>query len=202
MDQARFLGAYHGAINPLATAQATTEFWIRGPAVAAARYLASLKYSPYLILTADEVKDIPAIVAVIDTFAVLNLLGIVAALLVLAGVLVYLQARRRSQLVSYGLSLRMGMTDATHRRSLVIELTAILGSSFLVGVTGGIAVSSLMVPMLDPLTSIHPAPLFVIPAAGLAAAAVVVAFVSWAGGWYTNLRERATDLGQVMRLAD
>jgi hypothetical protein len=94
------------------------------------------------------------------------------------------------------------MTDAAHRRSLVIELTAILGSAFFVGVIGGIAVSSLMVPLLDPLTTIHPAPLFVIPAAGLAIAALVVAFVSWGGGWYTNLRERATDLGQVMRLAE
>jgi putative ABC transport system permease protein len=201
VDERRFLAAYRGRLNPLLTSQASTEFWIRGPTAQASNYLASLRYAPQLILTAAQVKDIPPIVAVIDTFAVLNLLGLAAALLVLAGVLVYLQARRRSQLVSYGLSLRMGMTNAAHRRSLIIELTTILGSSYLVGVAAGIIVSSLMVPLLDPLATIHPAPLFVVPAAGLVVTTPVVMLLSWIGGWYTNLRERSMDLGEVMRLA-
>jgi putative ABC transport system permease protein len=201
VDESRFVAAYPGPLNPLATGQATTEFWIRGQAPQASRYLASLRYAPYLILTAAQVEDIPSIVAVIDTFAVLNLLGLAAGLLVVAGVLVYLQARRRSQLVSYGLSLRMGMTNAAHRRSLVIELMTILGSSYVIGVAAGITVSSLMVPLLDPLATIHPAPLFVVPATGLLVTTLVVMLLSWIGGWYTNLRERSMDLGEVMRLA-
>jgi hypothetical protein len=201
VDQRRFLAAYPGPLNPLLTGRGTTEFWMRGPTPQASDYLATLPYPPYFIITAAQVKDIPSIVAVIDTFAVLNILGVAAALLVVAGVLVSLPARRRSQLVSYGLSLRMGMTNVAHRHSLVIELTTILGSSYLIGIAAGIVVSSLMVPLLDPLATIHPAPLFVLPAAGLLVTTAAVMLLSWIGGWYTNLRERSMDLGEVMRLA-
>jgi putative ABC transport system permease protein len=201
VDQNRFLADYPEPLNPLATGEATTDFWVRGPATPASHFLASLHDPPQLILTAEEVKDIPSIVAVIDTFAMLDLLGLAAALLVVAGILVYLQARRRSQLVAYGLSLRMGMTNAAHRRSLIIELAAILGSAFLIGAIGGIAASALLVPLLDPLATIRPAPLFVLPAAGLVATVLALILLSWVGGWYTNLRERSMDLAEVMRLA-
>jgi len=43
--------------------------------------------------------------------------------------------------------------------------------------------------------------LFVVPAAGLVVTTPVVMLLSWIGGWYTNLRERSMDLGEVMRLA-
>ena len=47
--------------------------------------------------------------AAIDTFAMLNVLGFAAAVLVIGVVIVYLQARQRSRAVAYVLSQRMGM---------------------------------------------------------------------------------------------
>ena len=65
----------------------------------------------YLTITADEVSDIPFIKAAIDTFIVLDVLGIVALILVLVVAIVYLQARQRSRVVSTALSARMELSE-------------------------------------------------------------------------------------------
>jgi putative ABC transport system permease protein len=202
VDERLFLDGFDGYFNPLSTSQASTELWIKGNAAAIEDALPGLGFQPHLILTSSQVKDIPYITAVIDTFVVLNVLGLVAALLVIAGMLMYLQARERSQVVSYGLSLRMGMTHAAHRRALVSELAAMLGSSYLVGAALAVGASVLVVPMLDPLSVIPPSPLFVAPTTAIGATGVAIALVAWVGGWLTNRRAHRIDLGEVMRLAE
>jgi putative ABC transport system permease protein len=201
-DEATLLSRLEGVPNPLDVPGASTEFWVKGDPRAAERALRGLKYAPYLILTANRVKDIPEIKAVIDTFIVMNALGLVAALLVIAGMLMYLQARQRSQVVSYGLSLRMGMTDAAHRRALVAELGSMLVYSYAVGLLLALGAAVLLVPRLDPLPSIPPNSLFVSPKPLFAVAFVGVVGTSWLGGWITNRRASAADLGEVMRVAD
>jgi putative ABC transport system permease protein len=197
------LEAVGNAPNPLSEVGASTELWIRGdPVRAQAALAADLPYQPDLIVTANEVQDIPYIAATIQTFEVMNWLGLGAALLVIAAMLMYLQARQRSQVVSYGLSLRMGMPSAAHRRALVAELGAMLGLAFVVGATLGLVASRLVVPLLDPLPKIPPAPLFLVPVVVLLIAAPAVAVVVAGGAWLTELRARRTDLGQVMRIAE
>jgi putative ABC transport system permease protein len=180
----------------------TVELWVKGDTRRATAALQSLRFPPYFIVTAHEVKDIPVIAAVIDTFLVLNGLALVAALLVVIGMLMYLQARQRSQVVSYGLSLRMGMSHARHRRSLIAELGAMLGVSYAIGVALSFGIASYVAHLLDPLPTIPPRPLFVSPATVLAATLVGVVAVSWAAAWLTNRRAAAVDLGEVMRLAE
>jgi putative ABC transport system permease protein len=201
-DEATLLSRLEGVPNPLDVPGASTEFWVKGDPRAAERALRGLEYAPYLILTANRVKDIPEIKAVIDTFIVMNALGLVAALLVIAGMLMYLQARQRSQVVSYGLSLRMGMTDAAHRRALVAELGSMLVYSYAVGLLLALGAAVLLVPRLDPLPSIPPNSLFVSPKPLFAVAFVGVLGTSWLGGWITNRRASAADLGEVMRVAE
>jgi predicted lysophospholipase L1 biosynthesis ABC-type transport system permease subunit len=132
----------------------------------------------------------------------MNALGLVAAFLVIAGMLMYMQSRQRSQVVSYGLSLRMGMTHAAHRRALVTELASMLVYSYVVGLLLALGAAVLLVPRLDPLPSIPPNSLFVSPNPLLAVAFVGLIGTSWLGGWITNRRAKAADLGEVMRVAD
>jgi putative ABC transport system permease protein len=202
VDGATLLSRLEGVPNPFNAPEASTEFWVKGDPGAAERALRGLQYTPYLILTANRVKDIPEIKAAIDTFLVMNALGLVAALLVIAGMLMYLQARQRSQVVSYGLSLRMGMTDAAHRRALVAELGSMLVYSYAMGLLLALTAAVFLVPRLDPLPSIPPNSLFVSPKPLLAVAFVGVLGASWLGGWITNRRAKATDLGELMRVAD
>ncbi len=194
--------AFADGSNPLNVTSASNELWVRGDQAEAAAALAALRYPPYLILTADEVEDIPVITTVIQTFLVLNALGLAAALLVMAGMLMYLQARERSQVVSYGLSLRMGMTERGHRRALALELGAMLGAAFLAGAVLALIAVSLVIRLLDPLSTIPPGPLFVAPIARIVMTGAGVLALAWLGGWITSLRTRRVDLGEVMRLAN
>lgn len=202
VDGDALAAAFVDATNPLNNTNASHEIWVRGDPARATAALASVEYPPYLILTADEVEAIPAIATAIETFLVLNALGLAAALLVIAGMVMYLQARQRSQVVSYGLSLRMGMADATYRRALTLEFGTMLTVAFVVGAALALVAGILVVPLIDPLPTIPPGPLVVAPVAALAVVVAALACVTWAGAWLTSARARRTDLGEVMRLAD
>jgi len=202
VDGDTLLGAMEGTVNPFQDPNASTELWVKGDEERGSAALAALPYPPYLVLTIDQVKDIPGIAAVIDTFIVLDVLGLVAGLLVLIGMMMYLQARQRSQTVSYGLSLRMGMSHSSHRRSMVAELGVMLCYAYAIGLVLAFGAAALMVPRLDPLSTIPPNPILIPPRGSVAGTLLVLLAVSWLGAWLTNRRARASDLGQVMRVAD
>jgi hypothetical protein len=201
ISQEALARAYPGASPFLGSAKATTALWVKGNTAAAERAVAALPYPTFLTITASHVEDIPEFHATIYTFLVLNALGLVAALLVFAGMLVYLQARFRSQVVSFGLSLRMGMTERAHRRAVSIEVASMLVFAYALGLVLAVTTSLLLVSHLDPLPSIPPAPLYVSPVWVLAAGLLCVTVASWLGGWISDRRARSVDLGEVMRLA-
>jgi hypothetical protein len=60
----------------------------------------------------------------------------------------------------------------------------------------------LILPLLDPLATIPPPPLYVLPLRVMGSAFVGVLAASWIGGWLTNRRAGAVRLGEVMRVAD
>jgi putative ABC transport system permease protein len=202
VDTQHLLDAFGDAPNPLSVPSASDELWIRGTPRAANAALAELDFAPSLVLTADQVKDISYISAVIDTFLVMNGLGILAALLVFAAMLMYLQTRQRSEIVSYGLSLRMGMGPSRHLIAIAIEVGAMLVIAYVAGTVLAILAARLTVPLLDPIESIPPDPITVVPVALVALTAPALLLVALAGGWLTERRARSADLGQVMRLAD
>ncbi|MGA9159954.1 MAG: FtsX-like permease family protein [Actinomycetota bacterium] len=202
VDSARLINAFDGAPNPLTGPNASDELWIRGSPAAARTALTKLSYVPELVLTADKVKDIPYIAAVIDTFLVMNGLGLLAALLVFAALLMYLQTRQRAEIVSYGLSLRMGMRSSRHLLAIATEVGAMLVIAYVAGGVLAIVAARLTIPLLDPIEAIPPEPIGVVPVVTVALAAPVLLLVAFAGGWLTERRARTADLGQVMRLAD
>jgi putative ABC transport system permease protein len=189
-------------IDPLRQSGSSTELWIKGDPQGVQAALADAAVPTYLVVTAEQVQDIPQVSAVLDTFVVLNVLGVVAAALTFVGILMYLQARERSGVVSYALSTRMGMTHEQHRRALVLELGAMLMFAVVVGAVLAIAAAWFTVPLLDPIATIPPEPLLVIPAGLVALTAMLAAGFAWLGAAATNRRARRVDLGEVMRVAE
>lgn len=202
VDSDRLVEAFEGQANPLSGPAVSDELWVRGPPAAVRAALPSLSFLPGLVLTADEVKDIPYIAAVIDTFLVMNGLGLLAALLVFAAMVMYLQARQRSEVVSYGLSLRMGMRRWAHLIATATEVGAMLVIAYVAGAVLAITAARLTVPLLDPLETIPPDPIGVVPVITVAIVAPMLLLAAFVGGWLVERRARAADLGQVMRLAD
>ncbi len=156
----------------------------------------------YLTITADQVADIPFIRAAIDTFVVLDVLGVVALLLVLVVGVVYLQARQRSRILSTALSTRMGLEPGTMRRSLVLELMIVLFAALVVGVTTGLIGAAIVHPYLDPLPTIPPGPIDVVPWIEVAAAAAGLAIAAFVGGALAGRVTRGVPLGEVLRVAE
>ena len=194
--------AASGQPNPLNVAQGATELWIRGPAPEVLSSVDRLGVLPLTTLTADEVKDIPYIDAAIDTFVMLNVLGVAALVLVLVVAIVYVQARQRARVLGAALSARMGMTDAMLRRSLVIELGAVLGVALVIGGLVGVVSVAVVVPTLDPLPTVPPAPLILRPWWAMVAAGLVLAVASLVGGALAARAARDVSLGEVMRAAE
>ncbi|MGH2674915.1 MAG: hypothetical protein ACRDKA_13315 [Actinomycetota bacterium] len=201
-DSDALVSAAGGSGSILRGSNSITELWVRANRPEALRVLSGLNVPAFQVTSAAEVEDIPYVAAVIDTFLVLNALGLATAVLVLAAILVYLQARQRSQVVGYGLSLRMGMDAGEHRRSLIIELGSMLAAAAALGVGLALAASFLMVPRLDPLEAIPPAPVVQIPGTRLLLVAVALAAVSVLGATIASRRARVAHLGEVMRVAE
>jgi len=194
--------ALAGTIDPLRGSSASTQFWIKGDTREALRAIAGLEFQPDLVLTAEDVADIPYIAAVIASFVILRVLALVAAALVIIVMLMYLQVRQRDEAVSYALSIRMGMTEPSHRRALVMETGTMLGSSFILGVGLALWAAFLVLPLLDPLSSTPPRPLFVVPLLAATLALLALALVSSLGGLLAIRKARATHIGEVLRLAE
>ena len=188
--------------NPLDRPGARTEFWIAGPTDEALASVGELDAFPLGTLTADEVKDVPFIAASIDTFSMLNILGLAAAVLVIGVLVVYLQARQRARTVSNVLSMRMGMRDGQARAALMLELAALLLGAFVLGAATGMIAGRIIAPLLDPLQTIPPPPLFEPPIAAVLWTLLGLAVVSVGGGWLVHRRAAATDLGEVLRVAE
>ncbi len=189
-------------LDPFRQTGSSTELWIRGDPQGVQAALADASVPTYLIVTAEQVQDIPQVAAVLDTFVVLNVLGIIAAALTFVGILMYLQARERSGVVSYALSTRMGMSHGQHRRALVLELGAMLLFAVAVGAVLAVAAAWFTVPLLDPIETIPPGPLLVVPSGLLALTGLLAAGFAWLGAAATNRRAQRVDLGEVMRVAE
>jgi hypothetical protein len=188
--------------SPLRSTNARTEYWIAGDPDRGLNAVSQLAAFPLNILTAGEVKDVPFVAAAIDTFAMLNVLGLAAAVLVIGVLIVYLQSRQRVRVVSNVLSLRMGMREQQAMAALVLDLAAMLLAAFALGASLGLVAGALVAPLLDPLQTIPPAPLLRAPTNAILWTLVGLAVVALVGGWIVHRRAAAVDLGEVLRVAE
>jgi hypothetical protein len=194
--------AFEGRPHPLDHPEATPSIWIRGETRSAIDSLSRLPIVPYYMTTVDEVKDLPSTRALIESLVVLNAIGFVGAAFVLVGLLMYLQARQRGQLVAYGLTVRMGLTPAAYRRSIAAELGGMLAVALLAGALTGIVAGFAVNGFVDPLSNIPPPPLFRLPILPMLFLVIGLTVVVWTGSWWTARTAARANFGEVMRVAE
>ena len=202
MDAAALAAAFRGRPDPLATPRAITEIWVDGPARDVRERVDELGVVPQLVLSAEEVEDIPFIGAAVQTFLVLQVLASSAVALVVVVAVVYLHAKQRSRVVATTLSDRMGMARHTMRAASIAELGAMLLVSFLVGTIVGVLSASIVVSRIDPLPTIPPAPMIVMPVEAVVVTAVCLVVASVVGGAIADRGARHLSTAEVMRVAE
>jgi putative ABC transport system permease protein len=190
------------APNPLTELGAENEIWVKGEPARAVRELESSTLRPFPILTAQEVRENPAVRSVTQTFSYLRALGLAAGLLALAGAVLYLQARHRNRVVSYALARRMRLSRRSHRLALGLELGTLLLVSFLIGTFLALLAARLVVVELDAPAPLPGGPLFRTPWLLVGAALVGLLAATAAGALLADRRARRAKVAEAIRAGE
>jgi putative ABC transport system permease protein len=154
----------------------------------------------YLITSQDTVFDVANFLGVSWTFGYLSALAALVGLVAIGGLLLYLETRQRTRTASYALGKRMGLTRATHLRSLLAELGVLLGLAWVIGTGLAWAAILLVYHRLDIDPTRPPAPLLTVPVLAVAGSAVVVAVVVGLAALYAQRSADRADVSEVLRL--
>jgi putative ABC transport system permease protein len=177
----------------------TEDVWVRGdpqPVVDALQASGAVVRDVRL---PSQSLDTASFLAIVWTFDFVRSLGVLAAVVSAAGLLVYLDARQRSRQLAYGLSRRMGLSRAAHRRSLVVEVAAVVLGAAGAGALAGVVTGAGFVPRLDPLPRFAPATGLDVPTLGIVAAVVGAAVLCQVGATIGQRSADRVNLAEALR---
>ncbi|MGI8761370.1 MAG: hypothetical protein ACR2LF_08790 [Jatrophihabitantaceae bacterium] len=188
-----------GRIDP--NADRLNQLWTSDAQLSAA--LALLKRDGFSVLTeltSQLVIGTTGLLPVTWIFGYLQALAVLIGVVAIAGLVFALAARTRRRTVSYVLSRRMGMTRTAHLRSLLIELSLVVGFGWLAGSGVGAAAFAFVYRALDVYPALPPPASFVVPTTTLLLTALVTALVVLLASVSTHtLAERARP-AEILRL--
>jgi putative ABC transport system permease protein len=161
-----------------------TELWARGDPEAAVAALRRVGSTPEAVTTAADELRTPAFLAQAWTFRLLSALGVLAGMVAMVGLILYAQARQRGRVVAYALTRRMGLSRATHRRSVLWELAGLLLFAFLLGAGLAVIAAAAVFRRLDPMPQLPPGLGLELPGPVLGATllGVLLAVPCWCSG--------------------
>jgi putative ABC transport system permease protein len=181
--------------------QATTFVWVRGPAAEVVPALNRSSLAPSFVTTVDHFLQSAELTTADRTYGFLRVVALAAALVSLIGLLLYLQARGRTQRVTSAFLARMGMGAARQAGSFALEAAALVAFAVVVGGGSALAASRPVVTRVDPLPQYAPAATVVVPWSLLAAAALVLVVAAAAAGALASLAAGRAEVGEALRVA-
>ncbi|MGI8532587.1 MAG: FtsX-like permease family protein [Geodermatophilaceae bacterium] len=134
------------------------------------------------------------------TFGYLEIIAALTGLIAATALLLYLAARQRQRVSAFHLGRRMGITDAFHLRSLLLEVAAVLVGAWLAGSTLGLLCVELAYRLLDLNPTFPPQPQFDLPVGLLGRSVLAVAVATVLIGALAHVAARRTEAGSVLRV--
>lgn len=147
----------------------------------------------------DDVLDQLKYAVIIWTFDFVEIIAVLAALIVVAGVFLYGDARQRSRNLSYALARRMGLSRRSHFTAVFLELLVLLGLGLVVGVMAAITASALVYGGIDPVPSTPPAPRLIVALDVVAIATVAIFAVAATVAVLTQRIADGADISELLR---
>ncbi len=189
----------HHLYDPLGEAQSF--LWAKGPPAPVAAALEAPPLRAYYVTTIDAFRKDPDVLLATRTFSYMRLIALAAGALVFVALLLYLQARQRSQAVASALAVRMGLRRSTEILSLALELAAIALVAAVVGGVVALLAASPITRHIDPLPTDSPPPSLVIPVGAIVASAIALVVVGVAAAAVTSRLSRRTNMSEALRVA-
>ena len=181
--------------------EACTYVWAKGPPGPTGRALVASPLEAYFVTTVDTFRKDPDVLLATRTFGYMRTIAIASGLLVLVGLLLYLQARQRSQAIASALAGRMGLRRRTEILSLALELGAIASFAAFVGGTVAISAASPIVGHIDPLPENPPVPVLIVPVGAIVVSAVALVVLTGLAAALTSWLASRTDISEALRVA-
>jgi hypothetical protein len=181
--------------------QASGVIWAKGPVHVVEPALVGSTLRPAWLTTPAHILEDPSVAAARRSYRFVKLIGAAAAVLSLIALLLYLQARQRSQSIASALVRRMGLRATADAGALALEAAAIVLFAGIVGGAVATAAASPIAHHVDPLPQYAPGPAFSIPwVTLLAGLGVAVAAGAVLGAAAAAIATRA-DVSEALRVA-
>jgi putative ABC transport system permease protein len=175
--------------------------WAKGDPGRIMPVLERSSLAPVYLTGLDHIRDAPSVAAAERSYRYVKLIGVAAAVLALVALLLYLQARHRSQLIATALTRRMGLAPAGDAAALVLEAGAVVLFAAVVGGAVATAAAAPLARHVDSLPQYAPPPVLTVPWTTLGlglAAAVCAALVI---GAVAALLASRSDVAEALRVA-
>ena len=175
------------------------QLWARGTEQRVERVLQRTEVSYFSIVTARTILEAPALQSTLWTLGLLSALGAASGVAAVAGLLLYMQARHRSALVSSAMTRRMRLQRSSEFRSWLLEVGTSMGAAYLIAGVVGLGVARLMHERLDLRPTLPPEPVLVVPVGAMVLAAIAGAALAGLTAKRLQAQIDKANMGEVLR---
>lgn len=194
----RRLARRAGILDPAPQVQALV--WAKGPPGKVEPALARSPLAPVYLTTSNHIFENASVRAAARSYRFIKIVGVSAAGLSVFCLLLYLQARQRSQFVATAILRRMGLADVADGGALAIEAALIVLFAGFIGSAVAVACANPIVRHVDSLPQYAPGPVFVVPWATLGAWLLAAAIVAAMLGVAAARLARRADVAGALRV--
>ncbi len=180
---------------------ATAYVWARGDPTDVARALTDSAIAPLYITTVDHFLQSAELTTAARTYGFLRVVALGAALVSLVALLLYLQARGRSQLVTSAFLARMGMSAWRRAASVALEAAALVAFAVVAGAGSALLVAAPLVSRVDPLPQYAPGASIVVPWTLLVISTCTLVAAGAAAGAAASALAGRAEVGEELRVA-
>ena len=180
---------------------ATGYLWAKGDPHAILPVLETSALAPAYLTTLSHIYDNASVGAAKRSYRYVKVIGGAAAVLALVALLLYLQARQRSQLIASALVARMGLRRRRDAAALALEAGSIVLLAGVVGAAVAAAAASPIAHHVDALPLYAPSPVLVIPWTALVLGLAVAVLAGALLGALAVAIAARSDVAEALRVA-
>jgi hypothetical protein len=174
--------------------------WATGPPGKVETALAHSSLAPQYLTAVAQFSHSPDVQNITRTYGFLRIVAIALVLLSLTALLLYLNTRQRSQLVTSAFLRRMGLSQPRQALSVALESSLLVGLASAIGTAAALITAGAIVGRVDPLTIYSPPPTIQVPWPAVIASALAVTVVAGLLGGLLTLLMRRSEVGEDLRV--